>query len=164
MIDLPGRDLVVDVVDDLEGERVEVELGRRQISSRSSQILLELLDVEEDLASIPLDDRQLAQSRVFDCSLPGLFTDLVALTAVENVGLRDFVVPAHDQVLLDDVLDVLDIGVEVREARLDLFDDGIDDGIDLDNAELLSRRLDGLQYRGADSLLVELRNLPGSLD
>ena len=51
----------------------------------------------------------------------------LAIGAIEDVGLGDLVEPLAHEVLLDDVLDVLDVGEEVGEPRLHLFDHAVDD-------------------------------------
>ena len=50
--------------------------------------------------------------------------------AIEDVGLGDLVEPFADEMLLDDVLDVLDVGEEVGEALVDFRDDAVDDDVE----------------------------------
>jgi len=163
LLDAAGRDAVVDVVDRLADEQVDRDLAPRALGGPADR-LLDALHVEEHGPPIALDHRQLAQTRVGDRLLAGGVAQLLALGAVEDVGFGDLVELFAHQMLFDDVLDVLDVGVEVDEAVLDLGADRLADPVERGVRDLVPGRPNCLQYRVLDSFLIEIDDVASALD
>ena len=66
--------------------------------------------------------------------------------------------------LLDDVLDVLDVGIELHEAGVDLLDDGIDQTDEVAGREAVTGCLQRPGDGEFDALAFEPDYVPGSLD
>src|SRR5205085_5964428 len=128
--------------------------------------VLDLLGVEQRGAAVALDDGELAEPRVLDHPLLGLLAQRLPLGAVEDVGLADLVEPVEHQVLLDDVLDVLDVGIEVDEAARDLVTYAVDQRIEsfVGHLGLLAGGSHGLDDGVLDPTLVEVDDFSGALD
>ncbi len=69
-----------------------------------------------------------------------------------------------DEVLLDDVLDVLDVGEELGEATADFVDDVVQDLVHPHLIEWRAHRLDRIGNRVANPRLIEIDHFSRPLD
>ena len=173
---LGRRDAVVDVADGLARHLVH---GHRRLQAVSAGAALagggaadaagELGDVEQHLAVVARLHGEAPEQGLARRPLLALFARLLALGAIQDVRLGDLVQAVLDQVFLDDVLDVLDVGVELDEAGVDFVDDSGHHPAEsavLERVPLVAWRggADRLGDRHADALAVEVDHLAGPLD
>ena len=126
-------------------------------------------DVEQHHAPVAGAHGELAEQGLAGDLVLVLFARLLALGAVQNVRLGDLVQPVLDQVLLDDVLDVLDVGVQLGEAGVDLAHHGRHhraQGAVLERVPLVGWGGSPNRLRNSDTdpVAVEVDDLAGPLD
>ena len=129
----------------------------------------ELGDVEQHLAAGARLHGEAPEQGLARYPFLALFARLLMLRAVQDVRLGYLVHAVLDEVLLDDVLDVLDVGVELDEAGVDLGDHSgqhAAEGAVFQRVPLVAWRggADRLRDRYANALAVEVYHLAGPLD
>ena len=117
--------------------------------------------------AVALDHGELAEQRALGHLFLALLARLLVLGPVQDVALGDLVQSVLDQVLLDDVLDVLDVGIQFDEAVVDLGGDAREQVVQLAVAEhggdvWLSGRAHRLADGGGDPLPVEAYDFAGA--
>src|ERR1700730_13543261 len=160
--DLRRRYAVIDALDGFLDHQVCGDVV--QPLRRPGHRLLQLAGLEEGRPTFGCRPRQPSPAGRLRRLEAACLPLLVMIGAVKDVGLGGVVALLPHEVLLDDVLDVLDVGIELREAGVDLIDDGIDQAGECAGRGAVTGCLQRPGDGEFDALAFEPDYVPGSLD